>query len=200
MGLTELIFQVTPAQVGSITLDASVRENHSATAKVTRHPIQAEEGSQSTVTDHVIVDPLTITIDGVVSGHPAETAAYLQNLFSGGGRDPVREAHQTMLDDLLTGRLVTVITNLLEYPNMVLESVNVVREAKTGNSLHFTATATQVTLVRLETIDVEVRAPRRATKKGGKKPKRTVTKEEKTSVAGKAVNAAAARLGSGFRI
>lgn len=181
MGLTEIVFQIAPAQVGSITLDASVRENHVATAKVTRHPIQAEEGSQSSVTDHVIVDPLSITIDGVISGHPAEVASSLVALFAGGGKDPVKDAHQTMLDDLLTGRLVTVITSLMEYPNMVLESVNVVREAKTGNSLHFTATATMVNLVTLETIDVEVKAPTRTTKRGGKKPKKEVTGQKKQS-------------------
>jgi len=176
MGLTEIVFRINPARIGSIILDASVRETHSASAKVTRHPIEAEEGSPQTISDHVITDPLSITIDGVISGHPAEIASRIVEIFQGGGKDPVKEAHQTLLDDLLVGRLVTVFTTLLEYPNMILEQVRVERTAKTGNSLHFTATATQVALVTLETIEIAQQAPTRSTKNGGKKPKKVVTK------------------------
>jgi hypothetical protein len=169
MALTELVFQSpTPAEIGSLTLDASVRELHQASAKVTRHPIEAEEGSPQTVSDHINVDPLSINIQGVISGHPAEIAAGIVNLFAGGAKDPVRDAHQTLLDDLLTGRLVTVFTTLLEYPNMVLEKVSVTRDAPTGNSLHFNAVATQITFATTETVEV---APQRRTKKGGKKAK-----------------------------
>jgi hypothetical protein len=181
MAITELVFRTTPAQIGSIVLDAAVREVHSARAKATRHPIEAEEGSPSTVSDHVITEPLSITIDGVISGHPAVVASQIVSFFSGGGKDPVRDAHQVMLDDLLTGRLVTVFTNLLEYPNMVLEDVTVTREAASGNNLNFRAVAAQVTLVQLETIDVQVKAPTRSRKNGGKKPKKQVPSGPKRS-------------------
>lgn len=173
MGLTELIFQApVNARIGSVTLDASVRETHMASAKVTRHPIESESGTPSNVSDHVLIDPLSVSIEGVVSGHPADFVAGIVLLFGSGSADPVLDAYHTMVGDLLTGTLVTIITTLHEYPNMVLEKVSVTRDAGKGSSLYFSAAATMVQLPTLETVEV---APDVSTKAGGKKPVKAAT-------------------------
>lgn len=161
----QLIFSNPPAQIGEITLDASVRELHKASAKATRHPIEAEEGSPSTISDHVLVDPLSIQIEGVVSNTPT---GFLAGLFSL-GQDPVHDAHQTLIDNVLTGAIVTVVTTLMEYPDMLLESVEVTRDASKGNALHFSATATQINRVSLVEIAAGLKPVSAATKAIGRK-------------------------------
>lgn len=148
----QLIFQRPNASIGDVTLDASVRELHRASAKATRHPVEAEEGSPSTVSDHVMVEPLSVQIDGVVTNTPVTIGGGLFSL----GQDPVQDAYGQMLYDLVNGQLVTIVTSLNTYEDMLLESVDVTRDASKGNALHFSATATQV--VRVSTTEVALSA------------------------------------------
>lgn len=175
MALTEIIFGITNAKIGVVELDASIRELHRGSATVTRHPIEAEAGSQSSVSDHVHVDPISIQIEGMVTNTPAEWLAGIT------GTEENRDiaAHQELLDDLLTGRLVTIVTTLLEYPNMVLESLEVARDAAKGNALHLSANATMVRLVTLSETEGAIRPVSNSTRNGG----RTATEGADTATA-----------------
>lgn len=174
MGLTDLIFgsfqtKIAPGSgsaFGVVTLDAAVRQLHKASARVTRHPIEAEAGSQSDVSDNVQVDPLSIQIEGVITNAPADFLGFVQT----GGADLAQEAHQELLEKVLTGQIVTVVTSLLEYPSMVLEDVEVTRDKDKADALYFTAKATQVSLVTMEEIAISVTADGGATKSKGKVP------------------------------
>jgi hypothetical protein len=182
MAFTELIFKPTPASIGVVTLDASVRESHTATAKATRHPIEAEAGSQSDVSDHVQVDPLMVEIEGVVTNTPVE---WLGGASSVGSKDLAQEAHQELLDTLLRGRLVTVTTTLLEYPNMVLEGLKVERDKDKANALHLIATAVMVSLVELEEdAGAGARPVTKSTKRKGTKKKTEATAAVQTKTSG----------------
>jgi len=176
MALTEIIFAIEPAKIGFVTLDASVRELHQASATVTRHPIEAEQGSQSDVSDHVKVDPLSIQIQGVVTNHPAE---WLSAFFDSSESADV-QAHLELLTTLLTGTLITVSTTLFEYENMILERFQVTRDAEKGNALYLDATATQVSLVTLEETEAQ-RPVNESTKSSGKK---NATEADATTEAG----------------
>lgn len=152
MGLTELIFGIAPVEIrpstgffGTITLDASVHENHHAAAKATRHPVEAEHG-QSDISDHVQVEPLSVQIEGVISNHPAEflaSAVYL-------GQDRAQDAYGELLYKLINGQPCTIVTTLNTYDNMLLELLEVPRDAGKGNALYFNATATQVSFIELQ--------------------------------------------------
>jgi hypothetical protein len=166
MALTELIFKITPAEIGLVALDASVEEVHSASATVTRHPVEAEQGTQTDVSDNVQIDPVTIQIQGVVTNHPAEWLGTFDNSET---RDV--QAYLELLTTLLTGTLITVTTTLLEYDDMVLERLQVTRNKEKGNALYLDATATQVRLVTLEESAVEAgqRPVSQSTRNGGAK-------------------------------
>ena len=167
MALTELLFRIRKAEIGSITLDAAVRETHRASAKATDHPVETEAGEASVVSDHIHVDPLNISIEGVITNTPAEIGAVIQQTLSG-SFDPAGDAHKQMLEDLLGRRLVTVVTTLKTYKDMALEGISVDRNAQKGNALYFTAEGKQIRKVTTKT--VEVKAPEKATKAAGKKP------------------------------
>lgn len=164
MALTELLVHRTPVSIGVVELDASVKEVHRAAAKASRHPIEADEGTQSTVSDNVHVEPLSVSIQGVVTNHPAEWIGTFDN-----SEKRAHDAHQELLDILLRGQLVTIKTSLLEYPDMILEELQIDRDADKGNALYLNATATMVRLVTLEEVDAAVRPVTQSTKSGGKK-------------------------------
>jgi hypothetical protein len=176
MALTELIFDIAKAELGIVVLDASVRELHTASCTVTRHPIEAEEGSQSTVTDNVHVDPIGIQIEGIVSNHPGEYESDLDHT-----EQRVTNAHQVLLDNLLSANLITVKTTLLEYPNMVLENLQITRDAEKGNSLFLNATLSMVRLVTLEEVETGGTRPAgQSTKAKGKKGKKAAGSDAST--------------------
>jgi hypothetical protein len=182
MALTELIFQITPVQIGVVTLDASVRETHRASARVTEHPVEKEADSTSVISDHVHVNPLGLSIEGVISNTPAELAGLIQAIAEDAGFDPAGDAHKQMLEYLQGSRVVTFVTSLKTYKDMVLTEINVDRNARKGNALFFTATAGQIAKVTTRT--VEVKAPQKRSKTTGKRP----TKPPKPKPAQKATS------------
>ncbi len=56
------------AQIGSIWIDVSVKEEHGVSAEVTEHPVE----TGSNVADHIRPNGRTITIHGLVTNHPIE--------------------------------------------------------------------------------------------------------------------------------
>jgi hypothetical protein len=169
MALTELIFGTTKASIGLVELDASIRESHSANATVTRHPVEADVTGQTAISDNVHVDPLSIQIEGVVTNTPTD---WLAGALSSTETDADVQAHLELLGTLQLGELITVRTTLYEYENMVLESLQVTRDAASGNALHLTATATQVQLVELQETDIGAgqRPVTKSTRRGGRRP------------------------------
>ena len=181
MGLTEIMFGISNASIGladspvigKITLDASVSEVHSAKATATRHPV--ETGSE--ITDHVLVAPLTVKIDGVVTNYPLETLASVTYA----GRDLAGEAYDSLLYKLLDGQLCTIVTTLTTYDDMVLEMLEVPRDAKRGNALHFSAQAVQIKTVELTGAIATSTAGGRGTGSAGTKPAVEATPQQTTA-------------------
>lgn len=67
LGLLSSILKVPiKAQIGFLKLDASISENHNRSAQVTDNEI--EDGSE--VSDHVKLDPESLTMEGMVSDAP----------------------------------------------------------------------------------------------------------------------------------
>lgn len=184
MGLTEIIAKTKQVEVGLVTLDAAVREIHTSAATVTRHPIEAEQGTQSAVSDNVKVEPDSIQIEGVVTNHPTELIGTFDNSET---RDV--QAYLELITTLQTGTLIEVKTTLREYFDMVIERVSVTRDKDRGNALYVDLTATNVRLVELEETETSAtRPPAQSTKSGGKKaatPADATTDASSTSLLGK---------------
>lgn len=160
-GLTEtlgIIFNKRPASVGSIVLDASIREVHSSSATITDHPV--EDGAN--IADHVNRRPDVIAIEGVVSNttliFPSGIVgiAPIQSLervmgSKGEQRKVINDLAQTAYTqflELMKGTsLVKIVTTLRTYENMLLEDFTVTRDARHSNAIFFTVRAREVRLV-----------------------------------------------------
>lgn len=125
---------VQVAQLGSVVLDASIREQHGMRVDVTSNPV--ERGSP--ISDHRRLQPRSLTVEGVITNAP-----------SGGQEiDPGRAAaaYEALKDLARSSELVTVITNLETYENMTLTDLAVPKDAP-RDDLRFTATFTEIRIV-----------------------------------------------------
>lgn len=144
------IFNSKRAKIDTLEIDVVLSESHSADADATDHPV--EQGVN--ITDHVRVKPETLTIEGLISNTPIPTAARAEKEQIWGDPGPAETARDTLTRLKNNGDLLTVITKLRTYTNMVITSLSFPRDSKTGNALKFSVTLKNVVVVRSETVKV----------------------------------------------
>jgi hypothetical protein len=121
-----------------IVIDATPQENHTHALTLTDHPV--ERGAD--VTDHARVKPDILSLDCCLSdgAEPGRASAIYERL--------------RLLQD--NAVLLTVLTSLRQYENMVMESLSVPRTAKDAGGVRFSASFKQVRLVQNRTTVVTV--------------------------------------------
>ncbi len=168
-------------------LDAAKAEQHQYENEITQYPV--EKGGR--VADHVIAQPLVLTIDGIISDTPV-----IDPTFTADGLLPSDEAlvHLRLLN---TNREpIEIETSLGVYENMVCQSLNFPRDAGTGKALRFVATFQQILLITNERTTLEVEVPIAANKRhlGHKKAPESV-KDPITGAPANAVTATGKKIG-----
>lgn len=138
-----LLFKNGPLSIGDITLDAVVTENHGHSLQVTEHPV--EDGAD--ITDHARVKPDSITLDCAVTDTPRGVEP------SPGRSAGIWESLRLLMDK---ATLVSVVTTLRVYENMILENLSAPRTAKEAGGLRFTATLREIRVVQNKTSIVTV--------------------------------------------
>lgn len=160
-----LLFNRTKSQIGSLELDVTVSEQHSADVEATDHPV--EKGAATT--DHLRAKPETVTLDAMVTNTPFKapndpTVTRTQGAYtfnSNSEMQPARagEAWQKLLELKDAGELVTLVTARRTYTDMAIISLSVPIDARTGQALRFSATFKQVKVVESrEVVVTEVKA------------------------------------------
>jgi len=171
MSLLKTIFKIpTKAQIGFLKLDASLSETHNRTAKITDNEI--EDGS--IVSDHVKLNPKSLTINGQISDAPVSILGLgvssddilgAANDFADGDKGAfeglVKNSRRTpaeaweYLNQLLENRVpFSIVTGLQRYENMLLTSLSAPRSSKDGKSLIFTGELRQVVIVESSTVKI----------------------------------------------
>lgn len=155
MSVLQLIFQkkrgfVDPNQTGAaakeqtlvLVLDALIRETPKYSAEMTKSPI---EGG-SAINDHVVLNPETLTIEGIITNTPAKI----------GGPLNVKKNAQDAFDYLLalreTREPFDFVGGFKLYRNMVLTDFTPHRDKRTANTLTFTATMQKAIIVDSQTV------------------------------------------------
>jgi hypothetical protein len=172
------------AIIDSLVLDCSISEQHQGDVEVTEHPV--EFGAN--IVDHARPKPEQVTLEGLISNTPitlgqarrivstagvAVESSVLEDALA--GQPGYAEAAYATLRDLRENpRLVTIKTALRDYEDMVMTSLSVPRDAKTGEALRFTATFRHVRLVKNKSTTVTVRKERRPKVEYGKQILKTV--------------------------
>ena len=80
MALVSLFFQKR-AQIDQLDLDVSISEQHDATATLTQYELEAG----GNVNDHIILNPIKLIIEGVVSKTPLGSSALISSAATAAG-------------------------------------------------------------------------------------------------------------------
>ena len=161
MGIFSILFGKSRASIGSITIDASISEDHVSTAELTENPV--EDGGD--ITDHVRIKPLELTIEGVISDTPV-TFSVINNI-SGiintvtsifGNTSRSVDAYNELIKLQQSRDPFKVVTGLKVYENMILTELSIPRTAQTGNAIHFSATMRQIQIAKSETTGISTRS------------------------------------------
>lgn len=163
MALNYLLSQRTPGKIDTLELDATISEGHEYSNEVTDFPI--EEGSD--ISDHVRRSPERVTLEGFVTNTPVKyfgEDSSVRNSLNEIDGSRVESAFGQLLDiagydlpgttrDAYNGRgakIITLVTGLRSYFNMVLVSLSIPRNAQTGETLRFTAEFKKISQVKPE--------------------------------------------------
>lgn len=116
--------------IGSLTIDTVLSERHQADSTVTQQPV--EEGSN--IADHIVNEPETVVIEGIVSNTP----------ITGGTRNAAQEVFNELYSLRDAKEVVTVVTGLVVYENMVITNISIPRDRGTGGLVRFTVELTRI--------------------------------------------------------
>lgn len=131
--------------IGAITLDATIREFHKSRYTVTDHPIE----SGGFVTDHVYEEPFHLLIEGEISNSPVVIFSSLPGIS-----DRRIEAFDQLNLLAKNKDVVSVVTGLKIYDNLVITTLFFPRDQKTGGRLQFSAEFQQANFVNSEIVGV----------------------------------------------
>lgn len=155
MALTELLFGVKTAKIGSIEIDADIETVHEAGWDVTEYPIE----SGANIADHRRRKLRTIRLTGIITNTPLKLLGGLDFSPSGTNfQNPLNAKSRAVdawkqLQELGNSKEpIQVITSLETIPNMSIESLTATRTASTGNVLSFTATMKELQFANAELV------------------------------------------------
>ena len=114
------------ASIGDIEMDASLNENHTFPAQVTRNPV--EDGSQ--YADNIVLLPVTLSMTCRVSD-----ASMIPLVPSFGSK--AIDAYNALVELQASKEITDVVTGIRLYKNMFLENISVPRVSSDGNSIRF---------------------------------------------------------------
>lgn len=159
-----LLFKKRNVTIGSLTVDATVQEDHQLPAELTKHSV--EEGFD--IADHYRALPDQVVINGIISNTPLIFGAAFR--IDG---DPARDAYDTFREIRNRALIIDVVTTLRTYENVMMTDFSCPRNAANGNVLNFTATFEPI--FTTSTFEEAIPEPEDLSKKtssdGGKKPK-----------------------------
>lgn len=130
---------VVLTSIGDIEMDASLNEEHTYPAQVTRNPV--EDGSQ--LADNIVILPIELKLTARVSD-----ASMIPLLPSFGSKSI--DAFNALVELQSNKEIIEVATSLRVYQDMFIENITVPRESADGNSLRFEMKISEILIVGRE--------------------------------------------------
>ncbi len=153
-----------------IRFDASISERFSRRKDITQHPVEAG----ADVSDHARTLPTEITIHGWVSEDPIVVLASVNatpSVAGGSINARVDNAWKELNRIMDQESFVKVISGLDTFDNMLLKSIDVVRDKDSGRILDATIALQQVTIATTDVIEVPTPRPEPGQGSSNRSPK-----------------------------
>lgn len=157
MGIAQLFFRKDNF-IAEIKLDVIVEESVQSSTTITSNPV--ENGAD--VNDHIIINPLTFSMQGIVSDTKVGILGGLNavgQLLSGDAftkeNTPSKDAWESLLELQADRTPFTLVTNLKDYENVVIENISTSQNKDTSNALIFTANMREIIFVGSQALTAE---------------------------------------------
>lgn len=150
MGVAQLLFRKGNF-IGEIELDVIVNESVQTSSTITSNPV--ENGAD--VNDHIIINPMTYSIVGIVSNTKVKPFPFAQLSTFTSDSTPAGDAWEELLELQASRTPFTLVTNLKAYDNVVIENLSESQDKDTSNSLHFTANLKEIIFVGSQVLTAE---------------------------------------------
>lgn len=149
MSIAQLFFR-KGNYIENIELDVVISESATATARMTENPV--ENGAN--VNDHIIIDPMTFAMSGIVSNISSNIIGAVTGAFNP-GRSKSKETWEALLELHAKREPFKLVQGLREYDNVVLLTISEQQDKDTANGLFFNATFRQLNLVGAEPVTAD---------------------------------------------
>lgn len=160
-----VLFPKVKTSLGEVVIDAVLNEGHGRDQKLTKHRVEVG----SAITDHADLGPDILTLDCILTNTP------LTETPTPGRAEDAYERIRLLQEN---ATLLSVLTTLRTYDNMVITSLSTQRNARERGAVHFTVGLESIRLVQNKTSIVTVEKTQTTT---GKK-KVSVGKQATTGV------------------
>jgi hypothetical protein len=166
-----ITYKLTDISSYKFVIDCTLELTHNNSCTTTNSPVE----NGTAITDHVILNPRTITMSGFVSNDKYRLFAF--NFPYQNEDSQTKKAYDIFNDIYKNKYLVSIDTGLEVYENMVIESMSFPRSAENINALRFSISLKEVVLVQSETTalpdnfykeDVKSKATSKKKTQGGK--------------------------------
>lgn len=137
-------FCLPGASGGSSTVSLDMDVIISEAPEYSAVPTKTQVESGADITDHVALEPESMTFEAIVTNTPVGWDKVLSGADFSRRAD---EAHAFILGLFRNREPFDFVGSLGVYKNVVLTKYNPTRDAKTGKALHFTARIDQITIV-----------------------------------------------------
>jgi hypothetical protein len=131
--------------IGDLSMDLIVSEEEQLNGRATSNPV--EEGYD--VSDSIEVDPLVLKLSGFITNSPVKDV-------EGNLATRYQDSIQTLKEIRLQAVPITIVATQNVYENMAIEQLNIPRNAALGESVEFSLTLKQITIVRSQTAVIPV--------------------------------------------
>lgn len=139
-----------------IPVDAVISRSTEFSSSVTSAPV--EDGTS--INDHVVLDPVSLQIDGFTSDHPVDLLEGLSSavgavgeiLGLGSGETRSQTAAKALEEAWRSKSLLEIVTRRRTYKNMVIERLSFSESQEIGDALSFTMQVTEIRKVSLVTV------------------------------------------------
>lgn len=150
-----LFYRFGGYQVGELSIDLILNEEHALTSTITSHPV--EDGS--VISDHIRNELQAGSLTALVSNHSlrattatpdAEPEQIIQDAQYAVLENRALAAYRTLKAIRDARKTITIVTVLEVYNDVAINSISINRDRDSGEALEFTLSFVQVKKVKLQ--------------------------------------------------
>jgi hypothetical protein len=158
----ENLFIRTIQSLEGVQLDAILSETHNNNVRITKNPV--ELGAD--ITDHAVIESKRLTMVAQVSDTPLGTAALGEIVDTTNGLFGTATSDNLTRSEAAYNSLVTIMelrepikvqTKLVDYPNMIITSINTNRDKDTSRIVRMNITLEEVLITESQVVKLESR-------------------------------------------